>query len=155
MYGIANQNSIEAKCIDCPWATTSFNNRIAADACLKWLCLKPLFYLQQRWKLLCSNKVPLLNSVHVFVDAGYPWFLILKETLSWFIGQFMHHLHAVPQVLFEVIEYIFLWSIKQSFKFVHMRKLFMMNQRVTIQVWIASKNQVQNFPTALQVLKTS
>lgn len=67
----------------------------------------------------------------------------------------MHHLLAVPQVLFEVIEYIFLWSIKQSSKFVHMRKLFMMNQRVTIQVWIASKKQGQNFPTALQVLKTS
>lgn len=84
-----------------------------------------------------------------------PKFLILKATLAWFIEQLMHHLHAVPQVLFEVIEYIFLWSIKQSFKFVHMRKLFMMNLRVTIQIWIASKNQGQNFPTALQVRKTS
>lgn len=154
MYCIANQNSVEAKCIDCPWATTSFNNRIAADACLKWLCLKPLFYLQHRWKLLCSNKLPLLNSACLLMLVT-PWFLILKENLSWFVGQFMHHLHAVPQVLFEVIEYIFLWSIKHSFKFVHVRKLFMTNQRVTIQVWIASKNRGQNFPTALQVHKTS
>lgn len=33
---------------------------------------KPLLYLQHRWKLLCSNKLSLLNSVCVCVDVGYP-----------------------------------------------------------------------------------
>lgn len=65
----------------------------------------------------------------------------------------MHHLHAVPQVLFEVIEYIFLWSIKQSFKFVHMRKLFMMNLTITIQVCVASKTRGKIIPQHLKYLQ--